>query len=237
MKILITICARGGSKGIPGKNIKPINGIPLISYTINTAKNFSTIYESEIAISTDDLKISEICKLMGIETNYKRPLILSTDIAGKIDTIFDLLLFQEKLSNYKYDYILDLDVTSPLRTVDDLCEAFELINNNEDALNIFSVNKANKNPYFNMVEQKQDGFFELSKKGNFLTRQSAKPVFELNASFYFYKRFFFDLDSKNVINNQSLIYEMKHTCFDLDHPIDFEFMSYLIENNKLDFKF
>jgi CMP-N,N'-diacetyllegionaminic acid synthase len=236
MKILITICARGGSKGIPGKNIKLINGIPLINYTINTAKNFSKIYESEIAISTDDLKISEICKLMGVETDYIRPFILSTDTAGKIDTIYDLLQFQEKLSNYKYDYILDLDVTSPLRTVDDLCEAFELIHNYQDALNIFSVNKANKNPYFNMVEQKEDGFYELSKKGNYLTRQSAKPVFELNASFYIYKRTFFDLESKKVINNQSLIYEMKHTCFDLDHPIDFEFMSYLIENNKLDFK-
>jgi CMP-N,N'-diacetyllegionaminic acid synthase len=236
MKILITICARGGSKGIPGKNTKPINGIPLINYTINTAKKFSKIYESKIAISTDDIKILEICKLMDIETNYIRPFNLSTDTAGKIDTIFDLLLFQEKTTNYKFDYILDLDVTSPLRTVDDLCEAFELIQNNKDALNIFSVNKANKNPYFNMVEKKEDGFYELSKIGNYLTRQSAKPVFELNASFYFYKRIFFDLESQNVINKQSMIYEMKHTCFDLDHPIDFEFMSFLIENNKLDFK-
>ena len=62
-------------------------------------------------------------------------------------------------------------------------------------------------------------------------------MFELNASFYFYKRNFFELDSKKVINEYSLIYEVKHICFDLDHPIDFEFMTYLIENNKLDFKF
>jgi N-acylneuraminate cytidylyltransferase len=237
MKILITICARGGSKGIPGKNIKPINGIPLINYTINTAKLFSTLYDSEIAISTDDLDISKVCKTMGVETDYKRPLHLSTDTAGKIDTIYDLVIYHEKLRDIKYDYILDLDVTSPLRTIDDLKQAFELLQNNENALNIFSVNKANKNPYFNMVEQKEDGYYELSKKGEFLTRQSAKPVFELNASFYFYKRIFFDTGSKKVINNYSLIYEMQHTCFDLDHPIDFEFMSYLIENNKLEFIF
>jgi CMP-N-acetylneuraminic acid synthetase len=223
MKILITICARGGSKGIPGKNIKPINGIPLIIYTINTAKLFSNLYrlESEIAISTDD----------------KRPLNLSTDTSGKNDTIYDLLIFQEKLKGLKYDYILDLDVTSPLRTIDDLSQAFESLQNNENALNIFSVNRASKNPYFNMVEQKEDGYYELSKKGEFLTRQSAKPVFELNASFYFYKRIFFESESRTVINSYSLIYEMKHICFDLDHPIDFEFMTYLIENNKLDFKF
>jgi CMP-N,N'-diacetyllegionaminic acid synthase len=237
MKLLITICARGGSKGIPGKNIKPINGIPLINYTINIAKSFSNLYESEIAISTDDIIIEEVCKSMGLETEYKRPLHLSTDSAGKIDTIYDLLIFYEKLKGIRYDFILDLDVTSPLRTIDDLTQAFKLLQNNKNALNIFSVNKANKNPYFNMVEQKENGYYELSKKGEFLTRQSAKPVFELNASFYFYKRIFFENNIEKVINNYSLIYEMQHICFDLDHPIDFEFMSYLIENNKLDFKF
>ena len=236
MNLLITICARGGSKGIPGKNIKPINGIPLINYTINTAKLFSNLYDSEIAISTDDITILEVCKKMGIETVYKRPKHLSSDTAGKIDTIYDLIIYHEKLIGIKYDYILDLDVTSPLRTIDDINQAFELLQKNENALNIFSVNQANKNPYFNMVEQKEDGYYELSKKGDFLTRQSAKTVFELNASFYFYKRNFFDTGLKKVINNYSLIFEMKHICFDLDHHIDFEFMSYLIENNKLDFK-
>ena len=97
MNLLITICARGGSKGIPGKNIKPINGIPLIAYTINIAKSFSNLFKSEIAISTDDINISEVCKTMGIETDYKRPLNLATDTAGKIDTIYDLLIFYEKL--------------------------------------------------------------------------------------------------------------------------------------------
>jgi CMP-N-acetylneuraminic acid synthetase len=237
MNLLITICARGGSKGIPGKNIKPINGIPLINYTINTAKSFSNLFESEIAISTDDMNILEVCKSMGEETAYKRPIDLSTDTAGKIDTIYDLVIFYEKLKGIRYEYILDLDVTSPLRTIDDLNQAFEILKQDKKALNIFSVNKANKNPYFNMVEQKEDGYYELSKKGDFLTRQSAKPVFELNASFYFYRRNFFDSELRKVINENSLIYEMKHICFDLDHPIDFEFMTYLIENNKLDFKF
>jgi len=237
MKILITICARRGSKGIPGKNIKHINGIPLINYTINSAILFSNLFESDIAISTDDIKIAEECKKMGLESNYKRPLQLSTDTAGKIDTILDLLLYEEKLKCFKYDYILDLDVTSPLRSIEDLKQAFDTLKKDVKALNIFSVNNACKNPYFNMVEQKKDGYYELSKKGNFLTRQEANPVYELNASFYIYKRMFFDSENRQVINERSLIYQMKHICFDLDHPIDFEFMSYLIENNKLDFKF
>ena len=68
-----------------------------------------------------------------------------------------------------------------------------------------------------------------------MTRQSAPKVFELNASFYWYRRLFFDLGEKSTITDNSLIYEMKHVCFDRDHPIDFLFMDYLIVNNKLDF--
>lgn len=237
MNILITVCARGGSKGIPGKNIKLLNGKPLIEYTLNSAKIFSQNHNSKIAISTDDEKILSICNSFGIHTNYRRPIELSTDTAGKVDTINDILLFEEKEKNIKYNYILDLDVTSPLRTQLDLNEAFENLQNDKNALNIFSVNIANKNPYFNMVEKKEDGYFELSKKGEYLTRQSADPVFELNASFYFYRREFFNNKIKKVVNERSLIHLMKHICFDLDHPIDFEFMNFLLENNKIDFKF
>ena len=236
MNLLITVCARGGSKGIPGKNIKMLNGKPLIEYTLNSAQKISKKFNAKVSISTDDENILKICQSLGYQSNYIRPLELSTDYAGKIDTIQDLLLFEEKELGLTYDYILDLDVTSPLRTQRDMLEAFELLKNNTDALNIFSVNKASKNPYFNMVEENGNGYFELSKKGEFLTRQSANPVFELNASFYFYKREFFNLVDKTVINSRSLIYEMNHICFDLDHPIDFEFMSFLFENNKIDFQ-
>lgn len=236
MNLLITVCARGGSKGIPGKNIKMLNGKPLIEYTLNSAQKISKNFNAKVSISTDDENILKICQSLGYQSKYKRPLELSTDYAGKIDTIQDLLLFEEKELGLTYDYILDLDVTSPLRTQRDMLEAFELLKNNTGALNIFSVNKANKNPYFNMVEENGNGYFELSKKGEFLTRQSANPVFELNASFYFYKREFFNLVDKTVINSRSLIYEMNHICFDLDHSIDFEFMSFLFENNKIDFQ-
>ena len=89
-----------------------------------------------------------------------------------------------------------------------------------------------------MVEQKEDGFFSQVKnpEGLVLTRQSAPKVFDLNASFYFYKRIFFDLGYKGAITDKSLIYEVPHICFDLDHPIDFDILSYLMENNKLDFQ-
>jgi CMP-N,N'-diacetyllegionaminic acid synthase len=237
MNLLITICARGGSKGIPGKNIKKLNGKPLIVYTINVAKLFAKNHNSTISISTDDIEIKNIAEENDLKTNYIRPDNLGSDSAGKIDVIFDLLKYEEEKSGAKFDIILDLDVTSPLRTIDDLEDAYNLLLNNSKALSLFSVNPSNRSPYFNMVEKNKSGFFELSKKINttILTRQSAPSVYDLNASFYFYRRNFFNLNFKSPITSHSLIFEMKHICFDLDHPLDFDFLEFLITNNKLNF--
>lgn len=237
MKILLSICARGGSKGIPGKNIKLLNQIPLIAYSIKVAQKFGELYHTDIAISTDDADIKKVAADYGIKTDYNRPVALATDTAGKIDTITDLLLYQEQHTGLKYDYVLDLDVTSPLRTLDDLVAAFELIRADDGAVNLFSVNNAARNPYFNMVEQKENGYYDLVKReGAILTRQTAPKVYDLNASFYFYKRAFFEEGAKTVFTQRSLIYLMPHLCFDLDHVIDFEFLDYLLSNNKLDFQ-
>lgn len=234
MKILITICARGGSKGIPGKNIKTISGKPLIAFSIDCAKRIAAEFQSVIALSTDDEKTIEVAESYGLYTEYRRPFNLATDTAGKLDVIADLLYFEEGKGN-KFDYILDLDVTSPLRTVGDLKSALQLLKQDEEALNIFSVSPASRNPYFNMVEQKENGYYRTIKEGSFVTRQSSPKVYDMNASFYIYRRSFFTQGCKSAITDKSLIYEVPHLCFDLDEPHDFEFMSFLLDNNKLDF--
>jgi CMP-N,N'-diacetyllegionaminic acid synthase len=239
MHILITICARGGSKGIPGKNIKIINGIPLIVYTIKLAKKIQQKYNAIITLSTDDVETKKIAESFGVSSRYERPSFLATDSAGKIDTVNHVLLYEEKLANKKFNFILDLDVTSPFRTIEDIENALNLLLNKPDAKNLFSVNPAARNPYFNMVEKNSDGFYTLiktSSDGSVMTRQSAPKVYDLNASFYWYKRSFFESGEKSAITDKSLIYEMNHICFDLDHPIDFLFMEYLLKNNKLDFE-
>jgi CMP-N-acetylneuraminic acid synthetase len=239
MNILITLCARGGSKGIPGKNIKLIAGKPLIVYSIDLTNRLKSKWNIKVALSTDDFKIKDIAAYNGILTEYVRPEYLATDAAGKIDTIKDLLLYEESLVDFRYDFILDLDVTSPLRTVKDIEKAFELMIANTEAKNLFSVNNAARNPYFNMVEENKNGFYSLVKTnpdGSVLTRQSAPKVYDLNASFYWYRRSFFNSDAKSAITDKSLIYTINHICFDLDHPLDFLFLEYLLENNKLDFE-
>ncbi len=233
--ILITICARGGSKGIPGKNIKLIHGKPLIAYSIETAHKFSKLHNVQVGLSTDSFEIREVSASLGLSTDYLRPAEMATDSAGKLPVIKDLLLYHEKLNHITYDYVLDLDITSPLRTVDDLQVALSLLIKNTEAVNLFSVSKAHRNPYFNMVEEQADGFYNLVKTGTFLTRQSAPKVYDLNASFYFFKRSFFDSYS-SAITPKSIIYEVPHTCFDLDEPLDFELLNFLLSNKKLDFE-
>lgn len=239
MKILITICARGGSKGIPGKNIKLLNGRPLINYTIEVAKKFkSYIQNADIALSTDSNEILKVSSNYGLSSDYIRPTKLSGDNIGKIEVIKDILLWQECQKSTKYTHILDLDVTSPMRNIDDLINGYKVLNNDPNALNLFSVNTANRNPYFNMVEEQKNGYYKLvcNSEQDILARQLAPDVYDLNASFYFYRRSFFDKKYNSVFTDNSLIYEMPHTCFDLDNPIDFEIMDYLVSNNKLDFK-
>ena len=237
INLLITLCARGGSKGIPGKNIKLLNGLPLISYSIKSAKEFGNRYNAEIALSTDDDQIKESAVKCGLKTLYERPIVLANDVVGKVDVIQHVLEYYERLHNTRYDYILDLDITSPLRTIDDLEEAFRMLQNNPEANNIFSVSPAHRNPYFNMVEEKGDGFVRLVKQGNTIkSRQQAPAVYDMNASFYFFRRSFFKKEYKTAITDKSLAYLMSHLCFDLDHPIDFMFMGFLFKEKLLDFQ-
>ena len=140
MNILVTICARGGSKGIPGKNIKSINGKPLIGYTIDMAHRFKEYFQSvDVVLSTDSDEIIRVAKACGLQSDYKRPDYLANDTAGKIDAIADILLYSEKQNACRYDYVLDLDVTSPLRTLQDLIDGFKLIQADKNAVNLFSV--------------------------------------------------------------------------------------------------
>jgi CMP-N,N'-diacetyllegionaminic acid synthase len=233
---LITICARGGSKGIRGKNIRMLNGKPLIAYTIETAQKFSKNYNADIALSTDSNEIKETAVKFGLQTKYARPEKLATDTAGKIDAITDIMDFMEHENSVAYDFVIDLDVTSPLRTVYDIENAYKQLLQNKKALNIFSVSPAKRNPYFNMVEENAGGFYRTIKDGKiFKSRQEAPKVYDMNASFYIFRKKFFTDNWQVSTTNASLAYIMPHICFDLDEPEDFIVMEILMQQNLLDF--
>lgn len=232
MNLLITICARGGSKGIPDKNIKPLNGIPLIHYTLNIAKEFAELHNADIQVSTDSSNILDSLKEIGYTTSYVRPSELATDTSGKIPVIRSAVLYAEEINRKEYDIVLDLDVTSPLRTIQDLNEALDMLVSAPEAVNIFSVNLASRSPYFNMVEESGDGFVKIVKEGKgFKTRQDVPVVYDMNASFYFFRKVFFEEGYEISTTPKSLVYVMNHICFDLDHIQDFIIMDTLLKNN------
>ena len=190
-------------------------------------------------MSTDDAEILDLAKLSGINTAYLRPDNLSNDEVGKVETLAHLLNYEEKDLLYNFDYILDLDVSSPLRNLDDIKKGFNIIERDKKMLTLFSVSEPNRNPYFNVVEKnKVTGYYNLVNKPEnpIQSRQNAPKVFDMNSSFYWYRRSFFDIEYTSPITNNTGIYLMDHICFDLDHNIDFIFMEFLLKNNKLDFK-
>ncbi len=232
-EILITICGRGGSKGVPDKNIRSIKGKPLIGFSFDIARLFAQENNGIVSLSTDSLKIKKVSADLGLSSDYLRPPELASDTSGKISALRHLLFYEENRLNQRFEYILDLDITSPIRTIEDLTNAYQLLRNNPEALNIISVSPARKNPYFNMVEIGPDGYAKIVKVlGNkILYRQQAPIVYEINASFYFYKRRFFEEFYNSALTSRTIIYKMNGTCFDVDDESEFLVMKYLIEND------
>ncbi len=127
MKVLAIITARGGSKGIPNKNIKEFRGKPLILYTIEVAKKSGLI--TDLIVSTDDQKIAEISKKYGAEVPFIRPVDLAQDDTPILPVIQHAVKFMENKLGYQYDYVVTLQPTSPFRTPEDIDQAIKLIDN------------------------------------------------------------------------------------------------------------
>ena len=232
MKILGTICARGGSKGVKNKNIKLLVGKPLIAYTVEYLKNWGKA--NSIICSTDSEKIAEIAKKYGAEVPFIRPKELASDHASKLDVLRHAVKFCEEKKNIKYDAIVDLDPTAPLRRKKYLEEAIDKFAN-KNVYNLYSVTKARKNPYFNMVEVDEKGYAHICKKSNVVRRQDAKEVFEMNASIYIYNRDFL-MKTKTLHSDKTIIYEMPEIAsVDIDKELDFMFIEFLLERGVFEF--
>ena len=187
MKTLYIIPARGGSKGIPGKNIKPLAGKPLIAYSVEVARQLAP--DCDICVTTDDLEIIATVENMGLKVPFVRPAELATDHSGTYEVLLHALNHYEQ-QGISYDRIVLLQPTSPFRTVDDVNNCLTLYT--PDIAMVVSVKQASTNPYYNAFETDENGFLHISKgEGNYTRRQDAPPVWEYNGAVY-------------VINAQSL---------------------------------
>ena len=180
MNILVIIPARGGSKGIPHKNVKELNGKPLICYSIDVARQLTT--DENICVSTDDDVIIKVVEDYGLKVHFKRPAELATDNAGTNGVLLHALEFYEKQGR-KYDVVVLLQPTSPFREAKSLKEAVSLYTSDVDM--VVSVKEPATNPYYNSFEEGAEGLLVISKgDGTIERRQDAPKVWEFNGSIY-----------------------------------------------------
>lgn len=230
MKILCSICARGGSKGLKNKNILTINGIELIGYSILQAKN-SKLFE-HIVISTDSDEIANVAQKFGGEVFFKREANLASDSAAKLPVMRDALLRSEEHYGCKFDVIVDLDASAPLRSSKDIVNAYELFKQSKKENLITAVN-SRRNPYFNLIEVFEDGEINTAKPSKFSTRQSAPKCYDMNASIYIFTRQRL-LHSDSVFGKNTALYVMSEdTAFDVDSELDFKIVEFLIKSKNL----
>ncbi|MEO7547358.1 MAG: acylneuraminate cytidylyltransferase family protein, partial [Ramlibacter sp.] len=173
MKI-ISICARGGSTGVPGKNIRALRGKPLIAWSI--AQALESGLAERVLVSTDSEQIAEVARAHGAEVPFLRPADLATSQAPKLPVIQHLVAWVEA-QGQAVDTVIDLDPTSPLREVSDIHACANMLDNDTDL--VITGYESDKNPYFNMVEQKSAGYVGLVCKpaSDVFGRQSAPKVF------------------------------------------------------------
>lgn len=180
MKQLVIIPARGGSKGIPHKNIKLLNGKPLIYYTIDCARAICD--DKDICVSTDDTEIVSVVEKYDLSVPFIRPAELATDTAGTYEVLLHALDFYEKQGRH-YDVVILLQNTSPFRTAEQVKNALELYTPDLDM--VVSVKECPANPYYCVFEEDKEGFLHVCKgDGSVFRRQDAPKVYEYNGAIY-----------------------------------------------------
>ena len=230
MKAICIIPARGGSKGVPKKNIKKINGKPLLGYVIEATKK-SKIFE-HVIVSTEDNEIARIAKKYGAEVPFKRPKSLASDHAPMDKVLLHSVRTLYEL-NYDFDVFVWRDATTPFIKSEDVKKAIKLLQTKKVAI-VTGVYRQHLNPYFNIVETKSNGFLKLCKplKIKARSRQEAPPVFQLNGLYVYDAKKFLRIQKTDL--SKTLPYEIPfETGLMIDTEFEFDIAKLLIKQKKL----
>jgi N-acylneuraminate cytidylyltransferase len=217
-EIVCFIFARGGSKGLPGKNIRPLLGKPLIQWTIETAFGVSEI--SRVIVSTDSLEIAEIAISNGAEVPFMRPDNLASDTAAELDAWKHALTYLRDEESAMPTVMVSLPVTAPLRLVEDVQQAIQLFLTTDSDL-VVAVSNAHRNPYFNMLVREQDLYVLGNSSMNISRRQDAPDYYDLSTVVYVANTDFI-LSTDRILNGKTrAIVIPKKRSLDIDDIDDF----------------
>jgi len=228
MKPLVIIPARGGSKGVPRKNIKLLGKKPLIQYTIEAAR--AVFPDETICISTDDIEIKTIVENLGLTVPFIRPPALATDNASTYDVLLHAMNFYI-VNNYTPDIIVLLQATSPFRTKKHILEALSLFDESYDM--VVSVKETKSNPYYTLREENENGWLIKSKEGNFTRRQDCPKVYELNGAIYIINAKALKSTKLNQMKKVKKYLMDEISSTDIDTPEDFQYANFLIEQGRI----
>lgn len=227
--ILASICMRGGSKGVIGKNSRDLLGMPLMKYTFDCVRDSSFI--NEIAVSSDSNEILNIAKQNHIKFIFNRSEKLSDDNASKWDVFKDLVLRFEEKTKHKVTYLVDLDVTVPRRKTEHIDSSIDMMLKNDVDV-VITGYEPERNPYFNMMEVDDNNRAKLVKKTNEIItcRQNAPTVYSLSPAVYVIRRdalFEYDHWSDAACMISPIPREF---AIDIDTELDFKIVEYLMQS-------
>ena len=217
---------------MPGKNIRPLAGKPLIAYSIQQAQE-AGIFDG-IAVSSDSPEILRTAREFGADFLVERPNEMATSAAPKVPVIAHCLRTVEEEKQTTFETVVDLDATSPLRAVSDIRAAVDLLESHGGS-NVITGAPARRSPYFNLVELDARGFVHLSKTPSepIVTRQSAPACFDMNASIYVWTRRALIEHPAVFYPDTRLLVMPEERSIDIDSELDFEFVEFLMKKRSL----
>lgn len=234
MKVLFVITARGGSKGVPRKNIKMIEGIPLVAFKIIAAQKCK--YEKRVIVSTDDGEIAEVSRRYGAEVPFMRPAELATDSASSVDVVLHTMNWVSENLKETYDYVCLLEPSSPFASYKDLDEALRLMEEN-DADTLLGMKEADVSTNF-IHSLDKDGklseFYYAIKDMKSIRRQDQKKEYTMNGSMYIAKWEYF-LKNKLFHSENSIPYIMsEQSSIEIDTMLNYEVACKIAEKGLID---
>lgn len=228
MKPLYIIPARGGSKSIPGKNIKPLCGTPLIGYSIEAASQLAA--QERVIVTTDSEAIAATARSFGIDCPYMRPAELATDTAGSREVMLDAMAEAER-RGVDYDVVVLLQPTSPLRTVDDIRRTLAAWH--EDIDMAVTVCAAACNPYYDCFETDSEGYLHVSKGDGLITRrQMAPPAWQFNGAVYAITPSSLRAMPLGAMTRRVPVEMPRERSIDLDTPCDWQLCEMILSSQK-----
>ena len=230
--VLAIIPARGGSKGVPGKNLRLLAGLPLIAHSILLSKRCPEI--ARCIVSTDSEEIASMAREFGGEAPFLRPAALATDDTPMWPVLKHALQEMESCEEFRYGSVLLLSPTSPSRLPDDISQAMQLLERDSRAVGVVAASRPAFNPRWACIDIARDGYMSQSfPDGNLYTRRQDVPdVFRINGALYLWRRdHVADADAPHYFTMPHRMLEIpEDRAIDIDTPNDFRVAELLLQN-------